>query len=37
VSAKVNLGLAVLGRRADGYHEIATLFQAIDLEDGSRR
>jgi 4-diphosphocytidyl-2-C-methyl-D-erythritol kinase len=31
--AKVNLGLAVLGRRADGYHEIATLFQAIDLED----
>jgi 4-diphosphocytidyl-2-C-methyl-D-erythritol kinase len=31
--AKINLGLAVLGRRADGFHEIATLFQAIDLED----
>jgi 4-diphosphocytidyl-2-C-methyl-D-erythritol kinase len=31
--AKVNLGLRVLGRRADGYHEIVTLFQAIDLCD----
>lgn len=31
--AKVNLYLRVLGRRADGYHDIETLFQAIDLED----
>ena len=27
--AKVNLGLAVLDRRPDGYHNIATVFQAI--------
>jgi 4-diphosphocytidyl-2-C-methyl-D-erythritol kinase len=31
--AKVNLGLHVAGRRPDGYHEIVTLFQAIDLWD----
>jgi len=31
--AKVNLALAVLGRRADGYHEIRTVFQSIDLYD----
>jgi len=31
--AKINLGLEVLGRRPDGYHEIRTLFQAIDLHD----
>jgi len=31
--AKVNLFLEVLGKRADGYHEIATLILAIDLED----
>ena len=31
--AKVNLFLRVLGKRADGYHELETLFQAIDLED----
>jgi len=31
--AKVNLYLRVLGRRPDGYHDIETLFQAIDLED----
>jgi len=31
--AKVNLRLRVLGRRVDGYHEIDTLFQAIDLAD----
>jgi 4-diphosphocytidyl-2-C-methyl-D-erythritol kinase len=31
--AKVNLFLEVLGRRADGYHEIATLMAAIDLAD----
>lgn len=31
--AKVNLALHVRGRRPDGYHEIDTLFQAIDLCD----
>lgn len=31
--AKINLGLAVLGRRADGYHELHTLFQAVSLSD----
>jgi 4-diphosphocytidyl-2-C-methyl-D-erythritol kinase len=31
--AKVNLFLHVLGRRDDGFHEIRTLFQAIDLWD----
>src|SRR5262245_30799876 len=32
--AKVNLYLEVLGKRPDGYHEIATLMMAIDLYDG---
>ena len=31
--AKLNLFLHVLGRRSDGYHEIQTLFQLIDLSD----
>lgn len=31
--AKVNLGLWVLGRRPDGYHEIDTILQTITLED----
>jgi len=31
--AKVNLRLNVLGRREDGYHELDTVFQAIDLWD----
>jgi len=31
--AKVNLDLRVLGRRPDGYHDIRTVFQAIDLSD----
>jgi 4-diphosphocytidyl-2-C-methyl-D-erythritol kinase len=34
--AKVNLFLRVLGKRTDGYHEIASLFQAIDLADTLR-
>ena len=32
-AAKVNLALEVLGRRPDGYHEIATVMQAVDLSD----
>jgi 4-diphosphocytidyl-2-C-methyl-D-erythritol kinase len=31
--AKINLGLEVTGRRPDGYHELVTIFQAIDLAD----
>ena len=30
---KINLGLAVLGRRQDGYHELRTVFQTISLAD----
>jgi 4-diphosphocytidyl-2-C-methyl-D-erythritol kinase len=30
---KVNLVLEVLGRRPDGFHEIRTVFQTIDLHD----
>jgi 4-diphosphocytidyl-2-C-methyl-D-erythritol kinase len=32
-SAKVNLALEVLGRRSDGYHELSTVMQAVDLFD----
>ena len=32
-AAKVNLTLEVLGRRPDGYHEIATVMQTVDLAD----
>jgi len=31
--AKVNLDLRVLGIRPDGYHELRTVFQAIELHD----
>ena len=31
--AKINLGLDVLGRRADGYHEVRMLMQQVDLHD----
>ena len=31
--AKINVDLAVLGTRPDGYHEIRTTFQSIDLHD----
>jgi 4-diphosphocytidyl-2-C-methyl-D-erythritol kinase len=40
--AKINLDLRILGRRDDGYHEIKTIFQAVDwcdeilLEPGER-
>jgi 4-diphosphocytidyl-2-C-methyl-D-erythritol kinase len=31
--AKINLGLRVKARRADGFHEVQTVLQAIDLSD----
>ncbi len=31
--AKINLGLKVLGRRPDSYHELRTVFQTISLAD----
>jgi 4-diphosphocytidyl-2-C-methyl-D-erythritol kinase len=32
-AAKVNLGLEVLGKRADGYHNIATVMQTVSVFD----
>ena len=34
--AKLNLFLHVVGRRADGYHELQTVFQFVDLADRLR-
>ncbi|MGB9613746.1 MAG: 4-(cytidine 5'-diphospho)-2-C-methyl-D-erythritol kinase, partial [Candidatus Margulisiibacteriota bacterium] len=31
--AKINLSLKVLGKRADGYHEIESLMQSVSLSD----
>jgi 4-diphosphocytidyl-2-C-methyl-D-erythritol kinase len=31
--AKINLGIEILGKRLDGYHEIRTLFQSINVFD----
>lgn len=31
--AKINLTLEVLGRRSDGYHEVKTILQTVDLAD----
>ena len=35
-AAKINLDLRILGRRSDGYHEIRTILQTIDLTDEIR-
>jgi 4-diphosphocytidyl-2-C-methyl-D-erythritol kinase len=34
--AKINLRLDILGKRADGYHELRTIFQSISLHDELR-
>ena len=34
--AKINLRLEVLGKRADNYHELRTIFQTISLKDDLR-
>lgn len=31
--AKINLGLSIVGKRADGYHELVTLFQELQFHD----
>jgi len=31
--AKINLGLFILGKRPDGYHDLETLFQMVSLYD----
>jgi len=31
--AKINLGLEIVGKRPDGYHDIRTLFQTVSLAD----
>ncbi|MDE2726406.1 MAG: 4-(cytidine 5'-diphospho)-2-C-methyl-D-erythritol kinase, partial [Gemmatimonadota bacterium] len=31
--AKINLAIHLLGKRADGYHEIVTLMETVDLAD----
>ena len=31
--AKINLGLDILGRREDGYHEVSMIMQSIGLCD----
>ncbi len=32
-NAKINLGLKVIGKRADGFHDILSLLQTVDLRD----
>ena len=33
VNAKINLSLAVTGRRSDGYHNLDTVMQTVDISD----
>ena len=34
VNAKINLSLAVMGKRPDGYHDLDTVMQTVDISDG---
>jgi 4-diphosphocytidyl-2-C-methyl-D-erythritol kinase len=34
--AKINLGLEITGKRADGYHTLRTIFQTVDVYDELR-
>jgi 4-diphosphocytidyl-2-C-methyl-D-erythritol kinase len=34
--AKINLRLDIVGKRADGYHELRTIFQSVSLHDDLR-
>ena len=31
--AKINLGLKILGRRKDGFHDLVSICQTVDLSD----
>ena len=31
--SKINIGLAITGKRDDGYHDIDSIFQSIRLSD----
>ena len=33
VNAKINLSLAVIGKRPDGYHNLDTVMQTVDISD----
>lgn len=35
VNAKLNLGLNIVGRRADGYHDLETLFYPVGIYNGT--
>lgn len=35
VNAKINIGLQIVGRRADGYHDLQTLFYPVGLYAGT--
>ena len=35
VNAKINIGLRIVGRRADGYHNLETLFYPVGLHAGT--
>lgn len=35
VNAKINLGLNIIGKRADGYHDLSTVFYPVGLYNGN--
>ena len=36
-NAKINLGLRIVARRPDGYHNIETVFYPVQLQDADRK